>query len=563
MGCAEPAAILLLRGRAAASDRFEALLRRHASDADVCTESEQVLERCLREPLPVVAVDWSDPAGAAAFCGRLRAQTGGEAVLVLAITERDGDIEGILAAGADDVLLAGEGDASAAARISVVRERAAREAAARQALAQAQARLVLAGRMASVGTLAAGVAHEINNPLAFVITNIDAAVRRTGLLERRVGAARGGAWGRSYGEGKVSPGELSEVLSLLEDAREGAERVRLIVRDLHTFSRPGDERRGPVDIARVLGSCVHMAMNEIRHRARVVRSFAEVPPVIANEPRLAQVFLNLIVNAAQAIPEGAADQNEIELRTRHDPEGWVVVEVRDTGTGIQPDVLGRIFDPFYTSKEAGQGLGLGLSICRDIVTALGGRIEVDSRPGEGSTFRVLLPAADEQAATILEGSAGGPADQARRPGAAALDASILPREGNGSPPAGARATPRRRVLIIDDEPLLARAIAGTLEPQHETVASASARDALTRIRNGERYDVILCDLMMPEMTGMDFYESLAQLAPEQQRRLVFLTGGAFTDRSRAFLEQVSARLLVKPFDAATLLSLVAEVAALP
>ncbi|WP_437679537.1 ATP-binding protein [Sorangium sp. So ce131] len=552
MGCAEPAAILLLRGRAAASDRFEALLRRHVPDVEVVRDPERALDRCRREPPPALAVDWSDPAGAAAFCMRARAQPGGDVVLLLAITEREEDVEGILAAGAGDFLLVrGDGAAAAAAaRLAVIRQRAARDAASRQALAQAQARLVLAGRMASVGTLAAGVAHEINNPLAFVITNIDAAMRRVGAIDRRSGASdrrSGGPWPRSHGDGRGSSSELSEVLALLEDAREGAERVRLIVRDLHTFSRAGDDHRGPVDVRRVLDSCVHMAMNEIRHRARVARSFQEVPPVEANEPRLAQVFLNLIVNAAQAIPEGRAEQNEIELRARCDAAGWVVVEVRDTGTGIAKEALGRIFDPFYTSKEEGEGLGLGLSISQSIVAALGGRIEVESRPGAGSTFRVVLPAA----------SAGD-----RRTPAAAEGA---PRwlHASSKPAAAEPAAPRRRILVIDDEPLLARAIAGTLEPRHETIATASARDALARIRAGERYDAILCDLMMPDMTGMDFYASLGEHAPDQQRRIVFLTGGAFTERSKAFLAQVSARLLLKPFDAGTLLSLIDEVVASP
>ncbi|KYG06399.1 hybrid sensor histidine kinase/response regulator, partial [Sorangium cellulosum] len=433
--------------------------------------------------------------------------------------------------------------------LAVARERAARDAASRQALAQTQARLVLAGRMASVGTLAAGVAHEINNPLAFVITNVDAALRRIGAMERRNGAPRTGPWARSHGDGRGPSSELSEVLSLLEDAREGAERVRLIVRDLHSFSRAEEDRRGPVDPRRVLDSCVHMAMNEIRHRARVVRSFQEVPPVEANEPRLAQVFLNLIVNAAQAIPEGLAAQNVIELSTRCDAAAWVVVEVRDTGAGIAPESLERIFEPFYTSKEEGEGLGLGLAICHAIVAALGGRIEVESRRGQGSTFRVVLPAATSAEALAAADAGSG--------------ASSELRDGSGLAGAAPQAAPRQRVLIIDDEPLLTRAIAGTLEPRHETTATASARDALTRIRAGERYDAILCDLMMPDMTGMDFYASLAEHAPEQQRRVVFLTGGAFTERSKSFLQRVNARLLLKPFDAATLLSLVDEVVAAP
>lgn len=396
-------------------------------------------------------------------------------------------------------------------------------------LRQTQARLALAARMASVGTLAAGVAHEINNPLAFVITNLDAAIRR---LVRAGGQAKAGA---ALGVGAE---EAAPLLDLLEDAREGAERVRLIVRDLNTLARADDEQRGPVDVPRVLDSCVQMAMNQIRHRARVVRAFAEVPPVAANESRLAQVFLNLIVNAAQAIPEGATDRNEITLSTRLDAADRVVIEVRDTGTGIAPDAIGRVFDPFYTSKAVGEGLGLGLAICHGIVTGLGGEIAVESEPGEGSVFRVTLPVFHGEAAA--EGGAA-PA----------------------TPPAEPERPRRGRVLIVDDEPLLSRAIAGTLEPDHDAVQASSARDALARLRAGERYDVILCDLMMPDMTGMDFYEALREVAPDQRRRVVFLTGGAFTERARTFLEAVSSRRLVKPFDAGTLLKLVAEVLASP
>jgi len=396
-------------------------------------------------------------------------------------------------------------------------------------LKQAQARLALAARLASVGTLAAGVAHEINNPLAFIIANLDASIRRLGRVGRHAAAGPGDA-------ATLPRGDVGELLALLEDAREGAERVRLIVRDLTTFARAEEERQGPVDVARVLDSCVQMAMNQIRHRARVVRDYASVPPIEANEARLGQVFLNLVVNAAQAIPEGAADRNEIALSTRLDAAGRVVVAVRDTGTGIPPESLGRIFDPFYTSKGAGEGLGLGLAICHSIVSALGGEISVESQPGEGSTFRVTLPASLGDTPPVSVDDAAPAASAPRR---------------------------RGRVLVIDDEPLLGRAIASTLEPDHETVTTRSAREALARLQAGERYDVILCDLIMPELTGMDFYEALIEVAPDQRERIIFLTGGAFTERARSFLEVGDRRVLVKPFDAAALLSAISEVMSAP
>ncbi|HEX9052742.1 MAG TPA: PAS domain S-box protein, partial [Anaeromyxobacter sp.] len=231
-----------------------------------------------------------------------------------------------------------------------------------------QAQLLLADRMASIGTLAAGVAHEINNPLAFILSNLDFA---TGEL-RRAGAD-------------------PEVLRALEDARDGGARVREIVRDLKTFSRPVDEVREALDVRAILQTAVGLASNEIRHRAQLVVEPGDVPRVAASGYRLAQVLVNLLINAAQAIPEGRAAENVVRVSTSTAPDGRAVVEVSDTGVGIAPEILPRIFDPFFTTKAAGVGTGLGLSICHGIVTQLGGEISVESTPGRGSTFRVALP----------------------------------------------------------------------------------------------------------------------------------------------------------------------------
>ncbi len=231
-----------------------------------------------------------------------------------------------------------------------------------------EAHLLLTDRMVSLGTLAAGAAHEINNPLAYAMANI-AMVLKT--------ADR---------EGPELP---RHTVDLLRDANEGCERIRSIIADLSTFSRGGSEALEPVDVESVLELSIRMAEHVIRPRARVVRDYADISPVRANRTRLGQLFLNLLVNAAQAIPAGSSEQNEIRVTTgEHD--GRVVVTVRDTGAGIAPDVLPRIFVPFFTTK-AQEGTGLGLSVCHGIVTQLGGEIEVDSTVGEGSSFRVLLP----------------------------------------------------------------------------------------------------------------------------------------------------------------------------
>jgi signal transduction histidine kinase len=256
-----------------------------------------------------------------------------------------------------------------------VQEAADAADAARAAHAEALRRLSLSERMASVGTLAAGVAHEINNPLAYVTANLD-------LLLEEVEAL--GA--------DPSPERVAEIGDMLRQAREGAERVRRIVRGLQTFARPDAEALSLVDVRALLDTSVDIASAEVRGRARIVREFGAVPQVEADDARLGQVFINLLVNAAQAIPAGDPAAHEIRLVTTTDAAGRAVVEVHDSGPGIPAAVLGRIFDPFFTTKPVGVGTGLGLSICHNIVTGMGGEIDVVSREGAGAVFRVALPA---------------------------------------------------------------------------------------------------------------------------------------------------------------------------
>jgi PAS domain S-box-containing protein len=241
-----------------------------------------------------------------------------------------------------------------------------------------EAQVVMGDRLASVGRLAAAVGHEINNPLAYVLANVDLALER--LAEPDAGA----------------PARLAEIVEMLTEAREGANRVRHIVRDLKVFSRGETEAKSRIDPRRVLDSCLNLARGEIRQRAEVVRRYEETAPVLANEARLGQVLLNLLVNAAHAIPEDDDRPHRIEVGTRSDAEGRVVIEVSDNGVGMREELRSRIFEPFFTTKTAGRGSGLGLSIARSIVVALGGSISVESEVGHGSTFRVVLPAAPRE-----------------------------------------------------------------------------------------------------------------------------------------------------------------------
>jgi len=410
-------------------------------------------------------------------------------------------------------------------------------------------RLRLSDRMAGVGTLADGVAHEINNPLTYVIGNLQFVLER---LEPLLEGA----------EGETVPVTTLESLAeALRDASEGAGRMRHIVRDLKTFSRGDEETTRALDVRPVLESALSVCFNEVRHRARVRRELGEVARVVANEARLGQVFLNLLVNAAQAIPDGQVEQNEMALRTFADEKGRVVVEVADTGCGIAPEHLERLFDPFFTTKPVGVGTGLGLSICHGIVSALGGDIQVESQLGKGTRVRVVLPAEAPQGEVLPANAPQGEVLPANAPQGEVLPAvaqqvKVLPaREVASVPPPSRQA----RLLVVDDEPLVARGVKRLLEGECSAESTSSAREALERLSKGERFDLLLCDVMMPEMSGEAFFHQLGQVAPDQCERVVFITGGAFTTEARAFLERLPpGRCVFKPLAAEVLRALVRE-----
>jgi signal transduction histidine kinase/CheY-like chemotaxis protein len=370
-------------------------------------------------------------------------------------------------------------------------------------------------RMAALGTLAAGVAHEINNPLAFVLANVSFAADRL--------------------EAAPRDPSLAEAADALREAGEGALRVRDIVRDLRSFARPpGEAEQTRVDLRTPLRAALTMARNEVRHRARIVEDLGEPPPVLADEHQLAQVFLNLVVNAAQAIPDGSVAANEVRLRTGRTVAGEAFAEVEDTGRGMTEEERRRAFEPFFTTKPFGGGLGLGLFLSANIVRGLGGRIELETAPDRGSTFRVVFPAAP-----AVSGPERAPAE--------ATTAAPSPR------------SVRLRVLVVDDEPLVGRSVERLLRKEHHVDAVTDPNVALARIGAGERWDVVLCDLMMPQLSGMEFDARLAERAPELRARTVYVTGGAFTERAQAFLATPGRRTLAKPFDAATLRAVIAEV----
>lgn len=380
-------------------------------------------------------------------------------------------------------------------------------------LKKAQAQLQLSDRLATMGTLAAGVAHEINNPLSYVAGNLDFLTEELEALQRDAPSPR-----------------LEEMDRALKAAKGGADRVRQIVRDLKAFSRVDSEEISRVSLAKLLDSAAQMVRNEVRHRATLSKDYGAAPMVEANEARLLQVFLNLIQNAAQAIPVGQAEENQIHLTTGTTPDGKAFASIEDSGGGISEKDLSRIFDAFFTTKPMGVGTGLGLSIAHKIVAGFGGTIDVSTEPGRGSTFRVVLPAASEESAARTTSK-------------------------ETSPKNVARPSMRRNILVIDDEVEVGRSIERILGRDHDVVTVTQGSQALALLDH-KPWDIVLCDLMMPDLTGADVYRRAVDRTPELGPRFVFLSGGTFDETIRAFLLEVPNGLLEKPFETHDLRQLV-------
>jgi len=390
-----------------------------------------------------------------------------------------------------------------------------------------QASLAQSDRLASMGMLAAGVAHEINNPLSYVLYNLESLSQEIPRHARKLTAAHTALVGqlgedsvqRILGAGgdALSRAVWMDVEERLEDALGGTRKIKGIARGLGAFSRVEEDQMVPVSLVEVVEAAVNMASNEIRYRARVIKDYGKVPMVLASEGRLSQVFLNLLINATHAITEGDIEGNEIRVRTWAEKD-CVLVEVRDTGCGIPPENLGRLFDPFFTTKEIGVGSGLGLSISKNIVESYGGTLTVGSEVGKGTSFTVRLPV------------------QPRKDDLAAR-----------APQATEESTVRGRILIVEDEAPIRSAMVRMLTG-HETVEAANGSEARQLLENDQAFDLILCDMMMPDISGMELHQWLAEKHPRLAKDLIFITGGAFTPRAREYLRKVDNLRLEKPFD---------------
>jgi len=351
------------------------------------------------------------------------------------------------------------------------------------------ARLREAEKLSAVHTLAAGVAHEINNPLAYVLLNLE-------FLERELPELGG------------DPERVAALQRRLADTRHGAERVKHIVRDLQALTRKDEAIRAQVELDQILEQALQLVRRELRHSVTIRTEIGPVPCVLGNPTRLEQLYFNLLLNAAHALNE--VDRPERSLRVALRTAGdYALTEIEDSGCGMTEQVLSRVFEPFFTTKPLGIGAGLGLSICKRIVDDMSGQIHVQSRPLGGTLVRVLLPVCPESVCV----------------------------------PSPARA----QVLLVDDERAVAESLKQALHDDFAVETAGSAREARALLDTGRNFDVVLCDLTMPEESGAEFFEQITAQHPELRTRFVFMSGGVWSASTSEFLERSGCAHVDKPF----------------
>lgn len=409
--------------------------------------------------------------------------------------------------------------------------------------------LVHSDRLAALGQLAASVAHEINNPAGYVLGNVcllKESMDGIGALVQGIRAvaaaeadpARRERLSRLLVEADADA-TLEDITEMLDACMTGMERVSAIVKDLRVFARADLDQVEMVSLHSAVATAVNIARVETRRRARLETDLQPVPAIAGHSGRLAQVVLNLVINAAHAIEEGEPDKNTIRVSVRPVPaEGdaeHVLIEVSDTGRGMAEEERERVFDPFFTTKAGGQGTGLGLSLAEQIVHQHGGRIRVESTVGRGTRFEVRLP--------LDTGLSVTPVTSPDQLGTQA------PRKLDQRPDCP-------RVLVVDDEPMLLKTYRAILKKRFEVTCCADGAEAIALLWDDPDFDAIVCDLMMPELDGMAVYRRLADIDPALQGRCLFTTGGATTPEARAFALEQESRILNKPCTADQLLTAV-------
>ncbi len=380
-------------------------------------------------------------------------------------------------------------------------------------LRRLQANAIQNDRVIALGTLAASLAHEINNPLTYLLAHAALCEKTLKDLELALEAHPNAA----VSELRTLTKQLR---SDLEPVHGAAERVARITRQLKTLSRSPEERREPIDVRNVVLSVIELVGKDIDACAQLRLELGTPALVVADETRLVQVVLNLMVNAMQAVRAQRAAAPEIVVRARV-VEDRVLLDVEDNGAGVPARDRARIFEPFFSTKDPSEGTGLGLFVCRNIVRDLGGEITVEDGPNGGARLQVTLP---------------------RYEGPAPATASTPPRSAPSRPE-------RARILLVDDEPGLVQAFAKCLRLEgHEVESVGDGASALEVLLSSQQFDLVFCDLMMRGLTGMDLERALLERAPQRLTRIVFMSGGAYTPEGRAFLEAHRTQSVDKPFD---------------
>lgn len=514
---------------------------RHGSELEV-VETASIgsgLALATSEVFDCAIVDFHLSDGTALdFIGRILETNRGLPVVVLTGHSDPDTAVRALKEGAQDYLVKGTVDGPTILR-------ALRHAIERQRVVDLKHRLLHADRLAAVGQLAAGVAHEVNNPLTYLLANstqlaanmqgIEQALKQLRIIFPSLGSAAPSMDGSTPASGPFEP---SDILQLVQESREmleenlsGLHRIREIIKDLKVFSRKEPSAHEQLSVNDVLATVCNLAFNEVRHRARLVKDLKPLPRIVADRGRLVQLFTHLIMNAAQSIAPGNAAAQLIRISSEAQL-AHVIITIEDTGHGIAKEHLPRVFEPFFTTRSRDVATGLGLPLCLEIAQRHGGDIQVKSEVGVGTQVVVQFPVSAPQVAESQRSDA----------------------------PPSERLHRRARVLIIDDEELVCRSYKRVLGPFHDVVIACGGKQALDLLERDTRFDVIICDLMMPEVDGLLVYEQLRKSESPLLSRIVFASGGVFSNRARTFMSAIHNVCLEKPLTHDMLLTVVAEVA---